>query len=356
MSCITTSSISILVNGKPTPYIQPSRGIRQGDPLSPYLFIICMETLSQLIEEETQLKKWTPIKIARVGPYLSHLLFADVLVLFAKVDITDAHSIINIFNHLSTQSGQCINLAKSKLFFSKHVSQNTKNNLASNLNIKTASIFGKYLGFPKPNLHPTSVDYQYILDLMNNRLQGWKTKFLSLSGRTMLIKSVLYSIPTHVMQNNLLPPKIIQNMDRIQRRFLWGSKPTRKKLHLISWDVVTTPKKNGGLGLQKSYAKNIAMLASLNWSFLKQPQGNTALCHTATSWNIGQGNTIRLWYDNWISPNLSLHQLIHSPLTYNETSLTLDHIISPTSYNLSTFHFNSQYTFNYLSPIPTFQT
>lgn len=98
MSCVTTSFITILVNGKPTPFFQPTRGLRQRDPLSPYLFIICMETLSNLIDEVVIAKQWTPIKFSRQGPPLFHLLLAGDLVLFAKSDIPNAHSILNIFN------------------------------------------------------------------------------------------------------------------------------------------------------------------------------------------------------------------------------------------------------------------
>lgn len=116
MSCVTTSSISILVNGKPISFSQPFRGILQGDPLSPYLFIIFMEALSQLIDEAIHLQRWTSIKIACVRPSLSHLLFAGDLVLFAKVDLLNAQTIINIFHHLSAQSGQLINFTKSILF------------------------------------------------------------------------------------------------------------------------------------------------------------------------------------------------------------------------------------------------
>lgn len=96
-------------------------GICQGDPLSPYLFIICIETLSQLIDEATQRKKWTPIRIARQEPALSHLIFIYDLILFVKADLKNAHFITNIFHHLSNQSSQCINFSKSKLLFSKNV-------------------------------------------------------------------------------------------------------------------------------------------------------------------------------------------------------------------------------------------
>lgn len=86
MSCVTTSSVSILINGKPSKYFHPSRGISQGYPLSPYLFIICMESLTRLINQDINKKFWDPIKIGRVSTEISHLLFADDLVLFVRVD------------------------------------------------------------------------------------------------------------------------------------------------------------------------------------------------------------------------------------------------------------------------------
>jgi len=84
MSCVTTSKISILINGNKTEYFEPSRGIRQGDPLSPYLFILCMEILSRKIDQEVQLKNWSPIKISHKGPLISHLFFANDLVLMSR--------------------------------------------------------------------------------------------------------------------------------------------------------------------------------------------------------------------------------------------------------------------------------
>lgn len=86
MSCVTTSSISILVNGKLTTSFKPTRENRQGDPISPYLFIICMESLTRLINQEINHNLWNPIKIGRVSTKLLHLLFVDDLVLFVEAD------------------------------------------------------------------------------------------------------------------------------------------------------------------------------------------------------------------------------------------------------------------------------
>lgn len=93
MSCITTSSIQILVNGRLTDAFYPSRGIRQGDPMSPYIFIMCMERLSKTISNLTAFKDWNPIKISPRGPNLSHLFFVDDLTLSTKADARNCHTI-----------------------------------------------------------------------------------------------------------------------------------------------------------------------------------------------------------------------------------------------------------------------
>lgn len=87
-------------------------------------------------------------------------------------------------------------------------------------------------------------------------MAGWKTKFLNLAGRTTLAKAVLNSIHTHVMQLHKLPSTVTNRIDKIQRNFIWGTTNVKRKLHLISWDVVTEEKEAGGLGLQKSKTKN----------------------------------------------------------------------------------------------------
>lgn len=82
MSCITSSSLTIKWNSEKLEPFSPNRGIRQGDPMSPYLFVLCMEKLVLLIQEKVQDKKWLPVKIAKDSPVISHLFFADDCLLF----------------------------------------------------------------------------------------------------------------------------------------------------------------------------------------------------------------------------------------------------------------------------------
>ena len=107
--------------------------------------------------------------------------------------------------------------------------------------------------------------YNFIVERLISKLSGWKAKFLSFAGRTVLIKSIMAAIPNHVMQGVALRSHLCEKLDKINRDFLWGSSTEKKKLHLVGWSKVIKPKEEGGLGIQAAQAKNIALLAKLNW-------------------------------------------------------------------------------------------
>ncbi|MCH93433.1 putative ribonuclease H protein, partial [Trifolium medium] len=119
MKCVSTVSFSILVNGKPTKTFLPERGLRQGDPLSPYLFIICADVLSALITQAQQSQLIHGVKIAPGAPEITHLFFADDSLMFCRAnqeETTQMHSILTQYQHAS---GQLVNYHKSELIFSK---------------------------------------------------------------------------------------------------------------------------------------------------------------------------------------------------------------------------------------------
>lgn len=88
MQCVSGPSMNVLWNGEKTEAFKPSRGLRQGDPISPYLFVLCMEWLCHLIGKTIVDSKWKPITLSRGGPELSHICFADDLILFAEASVS----------------------------------------------------------------------------------------------------------------------------------------------------------------------------------------------------------------------------------------------------------------------------
>lgn len=105
MSCVSTSSIFIFINGKPSLFFEPSRWIRQGDPISPYLCILCMERLSRNIDNAVFNKDWDPIKITTKGPKISHLFFVDDLTLMTKDTPKNFDTILRILSDFRKDSG-----------------------------------------------------------------------------------------------------------------------------------------------------------------------------------------------------------------------------------------------------------
>lgn len=199
MSCVSTTTISILINGGKSSSFKPTRGICQGDPFSPYLFILCMEYLGFLINESSRMKDWIPLKASRQILGISHLFFTNDLMLFAKANKARATSIKNVLSKFCKESRQLVSPEKSCIYFSPNVSPNIREDICDVLDIVETSNLGKYLGFPLNHKRAAQNRYNFIVERVISKLSGWKSKFPSFAGRMILIKFVMAAIPNHVM-------------------------------------------------------------------------------------------------------------------------------------------------------------
>ena len=198
-SHFSTTSLSVLVNGERLNEFASSRGIRQGDSLSPYIFILCIEYLVWLIHIEVDAGNWTGVKTSRFGPSFAHLYFADDLVLFAKATRKNCQAISRALGTFCNLLGQKVNLSKSSIFVSPHANPNQAPMLERELGFKIQKDFGKYLGVPILVDGRNTRAYDFLIEKIWDKLAGWKARTLSLAGRCTLINAVTTAIPTHVM-------------------------------------------------------------------------------------------------------------------------------------------------------------
>jgi len=268
MKCVAGPSMTLLWNGEKADPFKPARGLRQGDPLSPYLFVLCMERLCHQIEISVASKEWKPINLSLGGPKLSHICFADDLILFAEASVAQIRVIRQVLERFCVASGQKVSLEKSKIFFSDNVSRDLATLISNESGIKATKDLGKYLGMPVLHKRINKDTFGDVVERVASRLAGWRCRFLSLAGRITLTKSVLSSIPVHTMSTISLPQSILNKLDSISRSFLWGSTMEKRKQHLIAWDRVCLPKHDGGLGIRCSTQMNKALLSKIGWRLL----------------------------------------------------------------------------------------
>ena len=177
----------------------PSRGIWQGDLLSPYLFILWMEYLGHLIEKKCMVGAWKPLKAPEDNIGISELFFADDLILFAKVDENSCEAILEVFDEFCEESGQKVSVEKSRIYFSPNVRAELKREVCSRLGIQAMANIGNYLGFSIKYKGVPRNRLNFIVEKVMNKLVGWKARFLCFAGRSVLVKSVMSSIPNYVM-------------------------------------------------------------------------------------------------------------------------------------------------------------
>ncbi|XP_020972640.1 uncharacterized protein LOC107627573 [Arachis ipaensis] len=265
--CVSTASMSILVNGSPSKPFKMERGLRQGDPLSPFLFVLVIDVLHRMVGEAVKNRRVVPLLVGKDNVKLSHLQFADDTILFCPPE-----TIINydrLLRCFEVMSGLTINFDKSSLI-PINCEQQWTYNMCNLLGCKEACLPVKYLGISlgaNPRLIRT---WKPIIDKVEEKLSLWKAKVLNKAGKLVLIKSVLNSLPVYYLSLYKMPKAVAEKLISLQRRFLWSKEEGRNGLALVKWEVVQAPKKLGGLGVGDAVVRNSALLFKWWWRFEKE--------------------------------------------------------------------------------------
>ena len=264
-TCIATASFSVLVNGSPKGFFKSSRGLRQGDPLSPFLFLMVMEGLNLLLHRAKDLSWIKGFKAHRMGTMVTHLHFADDTLVFLEANQEQVEKLRLVLTCFELVSGLHINLAKSKIFAVGEVGN--LDELAAGLGCEVLSLPSSYLGLPLGAKSTGVVKWDPIVERFERKLASWKKPLLSKGARVTLIQSVLSNLPVYFLSLFAIPISVAKRLERIMRNFLWEKKDGSQNYHLVKWDTITRSKLDGGLGIRNIKEMNKALLGKWHWRF-----------------------------------------------------------------------------------------
>ncbi|RVW97689.1 Transposon TX1 uncharacterized 149 kDa protein [Vitis vinifera] len=311
-SCISSARFSVLVNGVPVGFFPSTKGLRQGDPLSPYLFVMGMEVLGILLRRAVEGGFLSGCSIREGGESalnISHLFFADDTIIFCEANKEHLSHLSWVLFWFEAASGLKINLSKSEIIPVGEVDDIEE--LAAEVGCRVGSLPSQYLGLPLGAPNRASSMWDGVEERVRRRLALWKRQYISKGGRITLIKSTMASIPIYQMGN----------MER--------------KAHLVKWEIVCGDKGRGGLGLRRLGLMNKALLGKWIWRYAcekenlwkqviwakygqeeygwrsKKPNGAFGVgvwkeimkenewCWDSLELRVGKGNKIRFWTDVW---------------------------------------------------------
>ncbi|KAJ0864233.1 putative RNA-directed DNA polymerase [Helianthus annuus] len=333
MACVTTVSYSVSINGELHGYFRGKRGLRQGDPMSPYLFTLVMEVLSLMLQKMA-LNNAFRFHLHCSKQKIINVSFADDLFVFVHGDMGSVQLIRSVLGKFTSFSGLVPSLPKSTIFFC-NVPCDVKVNILSLLPFREGTLPVRYLGVPLISTKLSFRDCRILVERMERKVDNWMTKTLSFAGRLQLINSVLAAMYTYWASVFILPMRIVKDLEKRMRRFLWNASYSRSTRSKVALKGVCKPKEEGGLGIRSISDVNKALITSHIWSIITnreslwvqwihayrlkgrnfweiQARGNLtwswrkilairSLVRPYVWKTIGNGNGTNVWSDNWCS-------------------------------------------------------
>ncbi|XP_060182394.1 uncharacterized protein LOC132612068 [Lycium barbarum] len=259
LACIKTVNYTVLTNGTPCEPFNVAKGLRQSDPISPFLFAISMEYLSRCLLELKHVKefKFHP-RCAKLN--ITRLSFSNDLLLFSRGDSTSIPALHKCFLTFTEASGLQPNLTKSSFYFGG-VSQSHKDLILLQLGYGQGDLPFKYLGIPLSTKKLSIIQWQPLINKITNRIDSWTAKKLSYAGRIQLVQSVIFGIQAYWAQLFPIHVHVLKVIDAYYRSYIWFGTNTITKRALVAWDKCCLPKSMGGMNLINLQLWNRAVLA-----------------------------------------------------------------------------------------------
>ena len=310
--------------------IIPTRGLRQGDPISPYLLLLCAEGLTAMLRKEECEGMISGVSVCRGAPRISHL-FVDDCIIFGKACIEESNRVLKVLVDYEKESGQKLNKKKVSLFFIRNTSKEIREEIKGRFGSQIIQKQERYFGLPTLVWKGKKKAFSRIKDQVGRRIVGWKGNLLSNAGCEILIKAMAQATSTYTMSCFRLPDSLCYELNSLVCQFWWGQKEKERKMAWISWGKLCQPKSEGGMGFKDLKAFNLALLAKQGWrlsknsdslthrvfkakyfagsSFLEAQVGKKPsyvwrsimaakeTVEKGSRWCVGNGRTVEIWRD-----------------------------------------------------------
>lgn len=254
----------MLVNGSPTKEVKMQKGLRQDDPLAPFLFFIVAEGLGGLMRSAVAKGIFSGFNYGHSGS-ASYLQYADDTLLLGEVSFDNMWVVKEVLISFEMASGLKLNFHKSCLY-GVNAGGDFISAASKFLCCKTDNLSFTYLGLPVGARRAST--WQLVIDMQRKRLARWKSRRLSFGGRIMLLRSVLSSILLYFLSFFRVPKKVLKILIGIQRSFLWSGGDGTRGIAWVCWIKVCLPKVSGGLGINHLDFFNLSLLGRWRWRFL----------------------------------------------------------------------------------------